>query len=170
LPTLFFPIFVLVIAGGSKMKINRYPIIILTLVLLSMTVNSQEWLTDLEEGFEEASESDRSVLLVFSGYDWCAPCIRLKSQVFDSKVFLDFAARDLVLVNIDFPRKKKNMPGPEREEKNRKVAESYNPEGAFPRVLLFSSDGEENLVVDHGSLEPDIFLQEIKRKRNELGL
>lgn len=152
------------------MNIHRYPIIILTLVLLSMPVYSQEWLTDLEEGFKEASGSDRTVLLVFSGYDWCAPCIRLKSQVFNSKVFLDYAARNLVLVNIDFPRKKKNKPGPAQEEKNRKVAGRYNPEGAFPRVLLFSNDGEEHLVVDHESLEPDIFLQEIKRKRNELGL
>jgi hypothetical protein len=107
---------------------------------------------------------------VFSGSDWCAPCIRLKTQVLDTKVFLDYAAHNLVLVNIDFPRKKKNRPDADIAERNKFVAEKYNPRGSFPWVLLFRSDGEENLVIDHSSMEPGFFLEEIERKRNEMGL
>lgn len=85
-----------------------------------------------------ADSSDRPVLLVFSGSDWCQPCIRFEKQVLSDTVFRQFAESRLDVVKADFPQRKKLSP--EKSRENERLAEQYNPEGRFPFVVLLHAD------------------------------
>ena len=43
----------------------------------------------------------------FTGSDWCGWCIRLQKEVFFKPEFAKWANENLVLVELDFPRRKK---------------------------------------------------------------
>lgn len=79
-------------------------------------------------------------MLVFSGSDWCKPCIMLRTEILDSEEFIAFAREHLVLINADFPRQKKFRPSPEQMAKNEALAKKFNKTGQFPYVVLMKSD------------------------------
>ncbi len=109
-------------------------------LLLLFTVTAQ-WEPDFENAKKIAREKHELILLNFSGSDWCGPCIMLRKDYIDSKTFQDMAADNLVLVNADFPRKKKNQLSPEQVKRNEALAEIYNKQGQFPFTLLLDADG-----------------------------
>lgn len=101
-----------------------------------------DWLNDFEKAQTFAKENNKMILLNFSGSDWCAPCIKMKKEVFDVSEFQAFADGALVLVRADFPRHKKNQLDPAQVEHNEKLAEKYNPKGKFPLTLLINPEGK----------------------------
>lgn len=109
--------------------------------LLVMVSVSSEWLTNFDAAKEIAVKDNKHILLNFSGSDWCAPCIKMKKEVFESEAFLTRSEAQLVLVRADFPRSKKNQLSPEQVKHNEALAEKYNPEGKFPFTLLLNADG-----------------------------
>lgn len=82
------------------------------------------------------------ILLNFSGSDWCGPCIRLHKEIFNSEAFAAYAKDQLVLLNADFPRLKKNQLAKSRQLQNNKLADEYNAGGAFPLTLLLDANGK----------------------------
>ena len=100
------------------------------------------WQTDFERAKSEAKTENKFILLNFSGSDWCGPCIRLHKEIFDSEVFTKYADENLVLVNADFPRLKKNMLSKEQQKQNDALADKYNSDGAFPLTLLIDASGK----------------------------
>jgi thioredoxin-related protein len=115
--------------------------ILFVTLLLSITMGT-EWLTNFETAKATALKEDKYILLNFSGSDWCAPCIKLKQEVFESETFKTLAVEKLVLVRADFPRAKKNQLSEELKRHNEALAEKYNPEGKFPFTLLLDSNGK----------------------------
>lgn len=103
---------------------------------------SQEWKTSLEEAKLEATKENKKILLVFSGSDWCAPCIKLEKNVWKSEVFKKEALEKYVLIKADFPKKKANQLSAELTENNNKLAEKYNKEGNFPLVVMLDKNGK----------------------------
>ena len=103
---------------------------------------SQNWKNNLEEAKTEAKATNKNILLVFSGSDWCAPCIKLDKNVFQSDVFQSEAENKWVLLKADFPKKKGNLLTPELTTANKKLAEKYNSGGSFPLVVLLDTTGK----------------------------
>jgi len=101
-----------------------------------------QWEPNFENAKKTAKEKNQLILLNFSGSDWCAPCILLKREFLENETFTAFAQERLVLVNADFPRKKKNQGSPEFIKRNEALAEQYNKEGIFPLTLLLNADGK----------------------------
>lgn len=98
------------------------------------------WKTDLGQAQAAAAESKRSVLLDFTGSDWCPWCIRMDKEVFERPAFADFAAKHLVLVKLDFPRSK---PQPAAEKlQNQQLAQKFRIQG-YPTYVLLDSTGNE---------------------------
>ena len=95
------------------------------------------WSTNLEKAFKQAKAQKKSVLVEFTGSDWCPPCIAMRKNVFSKKEFVDGASKKYILVELDFPNGE-----PEEKEKNQPLAEKYKIEG-FPTVILFNSEGKE---------------------------
>lgn len=52
------------------------------------------------------------------------------------------ADSDLVLVNADFPRNKRDQLSKEQQALNNAMADKYNPQGKFPYTLLLNADGK----------------------------
>lgn len=113
-----------------------------TLALLLFFIVPIQWEPSFENAKVLAKEKNELILLNFSGSDWCIPCIGLRQEFLESEAFSDFAAKNLILVNADFPRRKKNQIDSELTKRNEKLAEQYNPNGAFPLTLLLNSDGK----------------------------
>lgn len=99
-------------------------------------------------------------LIVFSGSDWCKNCIQLKKQVLSSEVFIEFAKESIEIVTADFPQREK-LPK-EEVAKNEALAEKYNPEGEFPKLILLSADGSSAKVIQYANQSPQEFVAELK--------
>jgi thioredoxin-related protein len=113
-------------------------IIIFSVAAMSFT----GWETDFEKAKQKAKEKHELILLNFSGSDWCGPCMRMKKEVFEDKPFSTMADANLVLVNADFPRSKKNQLSEQIRKQNELLADKYDPEGKFPFTLLLNPDGK----------------------------
>ncbi|UOB16757.1 thioredoxin family protein [Abyssalbus ytuae] len=111
-------------------------------MLFSITTFSQVWEKDFQSAQDLASKENKHIILVFSGSDWCAPCIRLDKKVWQSKDFRDYAANHWVLYKADFPRKKANQLPEDITRKNKELADKYNPQGMLPLVFILNKDGE----------------------------
>jgi len=100
------------------------------------------WHYNLDEARQLARDQHKNILLNFSGSDWCGPCIELRKEIFDDPGFLQMADSDLVLVNADFPRNKRDQLSKEQQALNNAMADKYNPQGKFPYTLLLNADGK----------------------------
>ena len=121
------------------MKIRTF---FLILFIGSATIWAQEWQTDFNYAKEMAKAGNKPIILVFQGSDWCAPCIKLDQQIWSSEEFKNYSSDHFVMVLADFPRKKQNMLTAEQQEKNEKLAETYNKNGYFPLVVVLDKAGK----------------------------
>lgn len=117
-------------------------IAVLLLLMTSSVGFSQNWKTSFEEAKQEANKENKKILLVFSGSDWCAPCMKLEKNVWKSEAFKKVAEEKYVLVKADYPKKKANQLSAELTESNNKLAEKYNKEGNFPLVVMLDKNGK----------------------------
>ena len=127
-------------------------------------LHAQQWHENYDEALAQAAGEDKPIILVFSGSDWCAPCIRLKKHIFDSDAFKTFAAKHYVLYNADFPRKKKNQLPQDKLNRNKSLAENYNPKGYFPLVVVL--DKNENVLGTTGFVartKPEKYIKTINK-------
>jgi thioredoxin-related protein len=117
-------------------------IIVLSLLFVATFGYSQNWKTNLEEAKNQAANENKNILIVFSGSDWCAPCMKLEKIVWKSEAFKTEAEKKWVLVRADFPKKKGNQLSKDLTESNNLLAEKYNKGGSFPLVVLADKKGK----------------------------
>jgi len=129
--------------------IKKYFVVVF--IFSSFATFSQNWLTDLDSAKQEAAQKGQKIVLVFSGSDWCAPCIKLDKEIWTSKEFKDYAASNLVMLKADFPRRKKNALTKEQQAHNNGLAERYNQNGFFPLVVMLNKEG--NVLGETGYLK-----------------
>jgi len=115
-------------------------LLFLSFFLLSSLVWAQQPYS-FEAAQKQAAAESKKILLVFSGSDWCGPCIKMDKNLWSQPDFQAYAAKTLVFFKADFPRRKKNQLSSEQQKVNNQLAEIYNPEGYFPRVLLLDAQG-----------------------------
>jgi len=75
-------------------------------VLWQVNAAETTWLTDLPKAQAQAKAENKIVLLDFTGSDWCGWCIKFRKEVLDTPEFQAYAAKNVVLVELDFPNKK----------------------------------------------------------------
>src|SRR5258708_40039766 len=102
------------------------------------------WFEKLDDAVAAAKKGGRPVLADFTGSDWCHWCKQLKSEVFDTKAFKDWAAANVVLLEVDFPQQKAQSA--EIKKQNEALAKQFKIEG-FPTVLILDAAGKK-----HGEL------------------
>lgn len=111
-------------------------------VLLPLISCAQNWVGNYSVAMANAQEEDKPIILVFSGSDWCAPCIKLDRDIWQSEEFKSYAKQNYVLYKADFPRKKENKLNAQLVQQNKELAERYNPKGYFPLVLVLDKNGK----------------------------
>jgi thiol-disulfide isomerase/thioredoxin len=100
------------------------------------------WIADLGAAQVQAKATNRPILAVFSGSDWCKPCIMYEQEVFAKPEFAAYAQDRLVLAHFDFPRLKKNQPSAAQLKLNEAAAAQLNREGDFPLAVVIAPDGK----------------------------
>ncbi len=98
------------------------------------------WLTSYAKATAEAKKTGKLILADFTGSDWCIWCKRLKAEVFDTKEFKAWAAKKVILLELDFPNSKAQSV--ELKAQNRKLKNKYGIRG-YPTVLLLNANDEE---------------------------
>src|SRR6187431_1217427 len=112
-------------------------------LLITVSIGySQNWNTNFENAKAKAEKENKNILLVFSGSDWCGPCMKLDKAVWKSPEFQAEADKNWAIYKADFPKKKANQLSPELTESNNRLAEKYNKNGSFPLVLLLDNKGK----------------------------
>jgi len=101
-----------------------------------------QWETDFERAKQLAQQENKEILINFTGSDWCGWCKRLDKEVFSTQTFADFAARELILLKVDFPKYAQISAG--QKTANDRLARKYGVSG-FPAIYLID-DGAKVLL------------------------
>jgi protein disulfide-isomerase len=130
------------------------------LPVLDKFTAGDSWQTDYPHAIAQAAESKKTVLLNFTGSDWCVWCHRLRDEVFTQKPFLDFAGENLVLVELDFPRK--TSQAATQKAQNEKLAAQFHVT-SYPTIVVVDSSGRELGRTGYMYGGAKTFVRELKR-------
>lgn len=99
------------------------------------------WLVDLDEAYEKSQKEGKPILANFTGSDWCSWCKKLDADVFSKPEFQSWAKENVVLLELDFPRRKqipqKNM------SQNAGMQQALRITG-YPTVYLLTMSKDPN--------------------------
>ena len=116
-------------------------LILFALLATSGSGFAADWQTDYAKALETAKSQNKRILLDFTGSDWCGPCIELKKRVFSKPEFHAYADKNLILVEIDYPQRKKQSA--QLKQQNEKLSTQYGiEEKGFPTIVLLDSSGK----------------------------
>jgi thioredoxin-related protein len=138
--------------------------IIATLFLLLINVSitiAQEWQTNITVAKEIAAEKSKPIILVFQGSDWCAPCIKLDRQIWSTDAFKKYAKENFVMLQADFPKRKKNALSKSQTIANAQLAETYNKNGVFPFVVVLDANGKVLGETGYKKTTPENYIKEL---------
>jgi thioredoxin-related protein len=151
-------------ASSSEVSRVKKFFLVTVAVLASLASARAElnWLTDYDAAKSKARSDNKLVLLDFTGSDWCGWCKRLQAEVFSKPQFQEYAARNLILVELDFPRFKQQSDAVKKQ--NGQLASEYEIEG-FPTVIVLNAAGKK--VGELGYMEggPEVFIAALERLR-----
>jgi len=150
----------------ADVKLSRLIVAAIACVLaFTATPNARAqsgWLTDYKKAQQEAKTNNKLVLLDFTGSDWCGWCIKLNKEVFSKPEFKDYANKNLVLVEVDFPRAKSQSS--DIKKQNEELAQQYQIEG-FPTIMVLDGDGKKVGLLGYMPGGPTAFIAELEKLR-----
>ena len=104
----------------------------------SLLASDAQWLTSVPDASAQARKEHKLILLDFTGSDWCGWCKKLDAETFSRAEFTDYARKNLVLVEVDFPA---NKPQPaELKAANKALQAKYSVDG-YPTLVVLKPDG-----------------------------
>lgn len=135
--------------------------LLLTVTLTSMALAAKEgWLDDLEKAKAQARTENKKILLDFTGSDWCGWCQKLDKEVFSQPAWKDYAAKHLVLVEVDFPR---GFKLPDATKKQNDELQKKFKIGGFPTIVIISAGGAKKGELGYVAGGPEAFIKELKK-------
>ena len=120
------------------------------------------WLTNYAEGRAQARAENKTLLITFTGSDWCPPCIMLRRQVFSQPEFADYAAKHLVLLEVDFPHAKAQSNA--QKVANQKLADQFGIYG-LPTIVVLDSSGKKIGQLGYMQGGPRVFIAALEKLR-----
>jgi len=97
---------------------------------------NEGWHVNLEDAISESAKTGKPIMANFTGSDWCGWCKRLDRSVFHQDGFKSWADKNVVLLELDFP-KRFRLPQ-EIAQQNRNLAQSFQVRG-YPTIWLFDA-------------------------------
>lgn len=92
------------------------------------------WYTDLSKAREASDITKKPIFGFFTGSDWCGWCRKLQADVFSKAPFVEWAQKNVILLELDFPRSKQ-LPA-ELAEQNQALQQAFKVTG-YPTIWLF---------------------------------
>ena len=120
------------------------------------------WLTSFTEAQQEAKAQNKLLFMDFTGSDWCGWCKVLEKEVFSKPEFKEYASKNLVLLELDFPRGKE-LPAATMEQ-NQRLAVQYGIQG-FPTIVVLDGTGKALAKLGYMRGGPTAFIAELEKLR-----
>jgi protein disulfide-isomerase len=119
--------------------------ITLFFLVASFAVEAQElvWETNVNKAMEVSNKTKKPMLLFFTGSDWCGWCIRLQKEVLKTPEFAKWAQENVVLVELDYPRKAPQTP--EIKKQNNELQQAFGIQG-FPTIYFANATTKDGKV------------------------
>jgi thioredoxin-related protein len=131
-------------------------ITICVLFLMSNFAVAQEskdglvWQTDIMKANEISKATGKPIFAFFTGSDWCGWCHKLQNEVFAKQSFIDWAKKNVVLLELDFPRKKQLPPA--LAQQNASLQQALQVQG-YPTIwLLYLTEDKESKKINLSTL------------------
>ncbi|MEN8928020.1 MAG: thioredoxin fold domain-containing protein [Flavobacteriales bacterium] len=109
--------------------------------LIEKEVAELNWFTDFQKADAESKKTGKPIFGFFTGSDWCGWCTRLKRAVFAKDDFKKWANESVILLELDFPRRKK-LPA-NLVQQNQQLARAFGVRG-YPTVWIFTTTRKPN--------------------------
>lgn len=120
------------------------------------------WTDNYQKALQQAKAQNKKVVMDFTGSDWCPWCIKLHDEVFSTPAFKAYAAKNLILVKVDFPRSIQQSA--EVKAQNAKLQSQYKIEG-YPTIVVLNSDGKKIGELGYEPGGPNPFLAKLQKLR-----
>lgn len=101
--------------------------------------NEANWLTSFTNATGQARKEDRLIMAYFRGSDWCDFCKKLDREVLNTDLFVDWATKNVILLDVDFPAEKRQSPA--QKKHNDALKDRYSVVKT-PTFVFLDSDGE----------------------------
>ena len=115
-----------------------------------VNTKKEGWLINYEEVYQQSIQFQQPIMANFTGSDWCGWCKKLKKAVFDTEVFKEWAKNNVILFELDYPRR--TPQDPEIQKQNRDLQQAFGGlVRGFPTVLYFNiertAEGKDNITL-----------------------
>lgn len=146
-------------------KLAEFALGLVLSVALPPSVQAAElnWLEDMPKALEQAKTENKTVLINFTGSDWCGYCKKLDQEVYQTREFAAFAQKNLVLVKADFPRSVSQTPALKKSNQDLKTKYA-TPFKGYPTTVLVNAVGRKlgETVGYAPNSGPGAFLKELR--------
>ncbi len=127
---------------------RTYSILVSLLLISSMavaqngtyTASNEGWLVSLDEAYAQSQKTGKPIMANFTGSDWCGWCKRLTASVFSKPEFKQWAAKNVILLELDYPKRFK-LPT-DIQQQNANMQQSFKVTG-FPTVWVFNASKDK---------------------------
>lgn len=120
-------------------------LLVIALSLVSFASKAQHsgqlvWTSNVMEAVDRSINENKPMLLFFTGSDWCGWCKKLQAEVFEKPEFAEWANKNVVLVELDFPRR--TALAPEIQQQNNELQQMFGVRG-YPTIWLVSPSRQD---------------------------
>ena len=131
-----------------------------SLAVLSANAAELDWMTSLPDAQAKAKSENKLVMMDFTGSDWCGWCIKLDKEIFSQPEFVEYAKKNIIPVELDFPHKKEQSA--ELKAANEALAKEYGIRG-YPTIVVLSSEGKKVGELGYMKGGPKAFIAELEK-------
>ena len=128
---------------------------LVVLLLMSHLIFAQEqykaenegWLVNLEEAYQQSNKTGKPIMANFTGSDWCGWCKKLTASVFSKPEFNKWAKENVILLELDYPRRKQ-LPN-DIKQQNYNMQQALQVRG-YPTIWVFNlkKDSKKNFQLE----------------------
>ena len=130
-------------------------LLLVPVLISSSFAAGKGWMDDYEAARKQAAAEGKSLLIDFTGSDWCVWCVKLRKEVFEQPGFE--AAKDkFVLLELDYPKDKSRVTEAVALQ-NAELLKKYPIKG-YPTILLCDAEGKPFAATGYQSGGPEKYL------------
>jgi protein disulfide-isomerase len=115
----------------------------LTLTVARSQSTAPVWHTNVMQAVDKSIAENKPLLFFFTGSDWCGWCKKLQAEVFFKPEFIEWANKNVILVELDFPRR--TALAPEIQQQNNELQQMFQVRG-YPTIWMVSATKQDSNV------------------------
>jgi thioredoxin-related protein len=135
-------------------------LIILILFILVNISFAQNKFDDWESAKKNAESTNKNILIILTGAEWCKPCVKMENNVIKAKEFIDYANENLVIFEINLPR---HWNYDSKVVKDYEYLKNKYQTNSLPSLILVDNEGKEIMKMTNG-------LNSLEKVMNQLRL